>query len=337
MSTTEPYPAEIKYAIGIDRGGTNVRIGLVSSTGEILKLVKQQMPMRALEDMVSTGELLLPLITDFMKLPEAENKRVCGIGVSMAGVINQKGEVVDSCFPHVSESYPIPLQATLYKGMGRAYPVLVENDSKAATYGEYIFGAGVGTQNMVCFTIGTGVGGGLILNGKLFHGHSGYAGLLGFISVDLHGIRCPSGVIGCLDAYACGTVIRRDAQSALREGQSSILMDVCKGKIEDIGSEMVFEAARSGDKLSKRIIEDNAYALGIGIASILHIINPELVILGGGVVEQGEIYLDAVRSTVRRYALRCYANTPIKLAELGNLAGVVGAASLIMHSGTGLE
>jgi glucokinase len=205
--------------------------------------------------------------------------------------------------------------------------VYVDNDSKGAALGEFLYGAGRGTRNMVCLTVGTGVGGGLVLDGKLVHGAQGLAGLAGVMSVDMHGERCPSGAMGCLEHYASGSGIARAARTTLRAGRTSVLREDAGGNIEAVTSEMVFAAAKRGDAVATKTVRDAAYALGIAISTLLHLLNPEVVVIGGGVAEQGELFLEPVRRTVAEHTIAHYL-VPIKAAELGNMAGVVGAAAL---------
>jgi len=321
----EPY----RYAIGVDRGASNIRVGLVRSDGKVMKLTKQKKLLLSMQDLTSAAEQLIPPIRAFLQLPDVSGLELDGIAVSMAGVINRDGQIVDSAFPPDPSWKTVDLQTMLRTEFSNDLDVVVENDSKAAAWGEYVYGAGRGSRNIVCITVGTGIGGGLILDGKLFHGNAGYAGLLGFISVDRHGERCPCGLLGCLNDYACGTAIANSARYVIQQGGRSILLKITGGNLENITSELVFEAARAGDDLAQRVIWSAADALAIAIASLLHTLNPDVVVIGGGVAQQGDFYLDRIRKTAVENSMRCYTRSPIKLAELGNLAGTIGAAALL--------
>jgi glucokinase len=326
--TSQPY----RYAIGVDRGATNIRVGLVRSDGKVLKLNKKKKLLLSMQDLANAAEQLISPIQELLHQPEVSGLNLDGIVVSMAGVINREGQIVDSAFPPDPNWRPVDLQAMLRTEFGGDLVVLVENDSKAAAWGEYVFGAGRGSRNMVCITVGSGIGGGLILNGELFHGNAGYAGLLGFISVDRNGERCPCGLLGCVNDYACGIAIANNAKHLIQQGGESILSKTSGGDCENITSELVFEAARAGDDLAQGVIWGAADALAITVASLLHTLNPDVVVIGGGIAQQGDFYLDRIRKTTVENSMRCYRSTPIILAELGNLAGTIGAAALLWPS-----
>ena len=317
-----------RYAIGIDLGATNVRVGLVRSDGRILRLLRQTAARGGILNVEATMHQLVHLVDDLLAAPEAAGLHVDGVGLGAAGQVDRHGDVVGTNGPRECRWEEIPLRALLGQCLKLDVPVCVDNDSKAAAWGEYLYGAGRGTNCMICLTVGTGVGGGIVVDGKLFHGASGLAGHLGLVSVDMHGQRCPSGAMGCLEHYASGTGIARAARKAVRVNPGSVILDMARGDIDAITTRMVFEAARGGDPVAEEVIVGAAYALGIGVASLLHVFNPDVVVIGGGVAEQGDIFLEPVRRTVEECSMVNFAATPLRLAELGNLAGVVGAAAL---------
>jgi len=328
MATRLPS-TEIRYAIGVDRGGTNIRVALVRSDGQIIKLLRQRVPFKIGASADEAMEPLIFLLTELLGSREASEVPLDGIGVAIGGQVNRDGVIIGIAGPRDLPWEPLPIRDLVKQGLGTSLPVIVDVDSKGAAWGEYLYGAGRDAKHMVCLTVGTGIGGGLVLDGKLFHGALGIAGHVGFISVDMHGHRCPSGVMGCVEDYASGTAIARAARHALRAGRRSALLELAGGNIEAVSSELVFEAARRGDTLAQEVVVNAAYALGIAIASLLHVLNPDVVVIGGGVAEQGDIFLDPVRRTVIEYSMPNFAQVPIKAAELGNLAGVVGAAALL--------
>jgi glucokinase len=319
--------SQVGYAVGVDRGASNVRLGLVRDDGNILKVVKEWDPLHTVDDLGPAVHRLLPLLQHFLALPEVQAVPLDGIGVVISGSTNRQGEVIGHVGPRGVPWQVVPAKAILEQGVGLHLPVHVDNDSKGAAWGEYLYGAGRGTRNMICLTVGTGIGGGVVVDGKLVHGARGLAGHAALVSVDMHGECCPSGVMGCVEHYASGSGIARAARSALRTGRESALLVDAKGDIEAVTSEMVFATARSGDVLAREIVFNAAYALGIAISSLLHVLNPEVVVVGGGVADQGELFLDPVRRTVIDHSIPNFL-VPIKAAKLGNLAGVVGAAAL---------
>lgn len=317
-----------RYAIGVDRGQTKIRIGLVRNDGKILKLVSKESQVLSMEDLTGAGEHMIPLIQQFAALPEVSAVNLDGIAVAIAGVINRDGMIIESKHPSDPSWKGYDLRDLFQKKLAIELPIVVENDSKAATWGEYLFGAGRGVDHMICITVGTGIGGGLIINRKLYHGRDGYAGLLGFISVDRFGKRCPCGMLGCLNDYASGTDIAKKARLLLEKGITSLLREFIGNSYDEITSELVFTAARKGDDLSCQIVWEAADAIGLAVAGLVHSLNPDLVVIGGGIAEQGDFFIDRVRRTMLENSFNCYANTPIKQTALGNFAGTIGAAAL---------
>jgi len=320
--------SQARYAIGIDRGQTKIRIGLVRNDGKILKLVSKESPVLSMEDLTGAGEHMIPLIQQFVALPEVSDVKLDGIAVAIAGVISREGVIVDSKHPKDHSWKGYDLRGLFRNKLDIELPIIVENDSKAATWGEYLFGAGRGVDHMICITVGTGIGGGLIFNRKMFHGRDGYAGLLGFISVDRFGKRCPCGMLGCLNDYASGTDIGKNARLLLEKGEPSLLREFVGDSYDDITSEFVFMAARKGDELSCQVVWEAADAIGLAVAGLVHSLNPDLVVIGGGIAEQGVFFLDRIRQTMLENTIACYSNTPIRQTALGDFAGTIGAAAL---------
>lgn len=318
---------KLRFAVGVDRGASNVRLGLVRSDGNIVKVVKERDPLRSADEFAPSVQRLATMLSRFLALPEVQAVPLDGVGVVVAGNINRQGEMISHVGPRGVPWTPLPVRALVQQIVGASLPVYVDNDSKGAAWGEYLYGAGRGTRDMVCLTVGTGIGGGLVMDGKLVQGARGLAGLAGLISVDMYGECCPSGAMGCVEHYASGSGIARAARRALRDGRPSVLLEDANGDIEAVTSEMVFAAAQRGDGLALTTIGNAAYALGIAICTLLHLLNPEVVVVGGGMAEQGEIFLEPVRRTAAEHSIPNYW-APIKVAELGNLAGVAGAAAL---------
>ena len=204
----------------------------------------------------------------------------------------------------------------------------MDNDSKAAAYGEYCFGAGVGYKNLICLTLGTGIGGGTIINGKLLHGQNGYAGHIGFMPIKAYDPNGPQRQRIYFEEWASGMAIQERAVEGIQSSRVTSLKSLSESKTDSINATQVFDAARQGDEFAKEIIKETTRVLGIGIASLIHMFNPDVIILGGGVADQGEILFDPVREVVREIAMLRYCNTPIIPAKLGNTAGVIGAAAL---------
>lgn len=320
-------PDQARYAIGADMGSTNVRAALVCNDGKILKLIREPgVPYDASRFEQRVAQLA-GLIRAVLESPEAAAVPVEAIGVGSAGQVDSQGNVIGHNGPREIEVF-MPLRSRLQELVQTQLPVFADNDSKAAAWGEFRFGAATGTRHMICLTVGTGIGGGVVVDGKLLHGANGLAGHLGFVSVDMHGPLSKSGVPGCVEDYASGTAIGIIAQQALRGGAHSKILDLAGGSIDAVTSNQVFDAEAVGDPMAKEILGQAAYALGISIVSLVHTFNPDVVVLGGGVCDRGEVFLAPVRETVRKYVMHRFQDTPVKAAMLGNQAGVVGAAAL---------
>jgi len=206
-------------------------------------------------------------------------------------------------------------------------PTVVDNDGNAAAWGEFRFGAGRGSSNLLMVTVGTGIGGGLILEGKLYHGSSDVAGEIGHTSIDSTGRRCKCGNYGCLEAYASGPAIAERAREALRgdEGES-ILVSLVDGDPRKITAQTVYEASKRGDSTAREVVRETARFLGTGVANLLNIFNPDIVVLAGGVTQAGDALFQPLRAEVRRRAFKPAVQAcRIVPGALPLSAGVVGA------------
>lgn len=317
---------EARCAIGIDVGATNVRAGLVRRDGHILALHRERVAASIIDGYPEILAQMVRLIGRLLNDPEAQGRGLAGVGVGTGGQVNRQGAIIGHNGPRDPTFAPIPLRAMLAAQV--ELPVWIENDSKAAAWGEYCYGAGRGTQHMVCLTVGTGIGGGIVAGGRLFHGARGLAGHMGFISVNLHGHEHISGAVGPVEHYASGTGIAQAAQEALRAGGVSDLLAMTGGRIDQVTSDLVFDAAEQGDTLAHEVIRQAGYAVGVAVATLVHVLDPEVVVIGGGVAERGDLFLGPVRAAVTMHTLWNHSQIPVKAAELGNLAGVVGAAAL---------
>jgi glucokinase len=213
--------------------------------------------------------------------------------------------------------------------VNRKYKVktFLVNDASAGALGEHHFGAGRGVNNLVYLTVGTGIGGGIIINGKLYLGQSGSAGELGHMTIDVNGPTCSCGNIGCWEMLASGTAIAREAIRQISQGEESSLSQMAGGKIENITAEKVEAAARGGDGLASGVICKAATYLGVGMVNLVNIFNPEMIIVGGGVAQMGDLLLEPARRVVKERAFQLSAQAVrIVPAQLGDNAGVLGAA-----------
>jgi glucokinase len=307
------------YAIGIDIGGTKVAGALVDENGSIIREARVATPV---SDPVALVDAVVGLVTDLRA-----GEKVLGVGVAMAGFIDhQQANVIYGTnfgwknFPLKSE-----IEAKL------DIPVIIENDANAAGWAEYRFGAGRGHQHMVMLTLGTGVGGAIIVDGKMLRGGFGVAGELGHMRVVPDGIPCGCGQRGCIESYASGTALLRNAIELVDSGNpaGSRLAEI-KAQAGQLTGPEVYQALVEGDPGAVQLLRDLASWLGQAIASLSAILDPEVVVIGGGVSQAGDLLLEPVRESFRKYAPAGGFRPELSIvtAEFVNDAGVVGAADL---------
>jgi glucokinase len=312
--------------IGVDLGGTKLAAALVTEDGQVLHDVRRPSePAKGGEQIVLAIAEAARILTDV-----AGDREVVGIGVGVAGQVDpETGAVRHAPNLHWSD---FPLKANLEDAVN--LPVAVLNDVQAATYGEWVHGAGHGADDLVCMFVGTGVGGGVIANGELVRGYGGSAGEVGHITVDLHGPPCRCGNRGCVEAYAGGWAIAERARGAVREDPrlGAALLALEGGDIDLIAAHTVARAAQAGDELAHRLVLETGEALGAGAAAIVNGFNPCLLVLGGGVIEGIPQLLPIVDEVMRRRALRAAVEAlRIVPPRLGSHAGAIGAATWILR------
>ena len=314
-----------RYIIGLDMGGTNIRCGAVSPDGKVILL--RRGPARAASAASAVAENIIAQVRD---LQEQARRRGMGspraIGVAVPGPLNVHTGVVMSA-PHVAAWRGFPLRDRLEAGLGRQ--VVVENDANAWALGEFWRGAASGHRNVVLLTLGTGVGGGLIVDGKLVHGRSGMAAELGHITVEPNGIPCDCGSLGCLESYASASGLQRLIARELQERpfpQSYLDAD---GNFSVRG---LTRAAHQGDSIAIQALKTSGRYLGIAIASFVNIFNPDLVVIGGGVAGALRFMRAEMKAELRARAFTAMVSeTRIVRAALGPIGGVVGAAYAAVH------
>jgi glucokinase len=317
-----------QYIIGVDLGGTNIVVGAMSADG------KQHFAMRSIPTSAESGAegvadrivgLIEGVILDTLAETNSSRRDVIGVGVGAPGPLDrEKGLVVVA--PNLGWKN-FPLRDRISERL--RLPVTLDNDANCATVGEWWQGAARGGKNVVGMTIGTGIGGGVIIEGKLFHGASDVAGEIGHTTIDLNGRHCKCGNYGCLEAYASGPAIATRAREVLvREETASLLPSLVGGKLESITAETVYKAAKQGDAVASEIVRDTARYLGAGIANLLNILNSDVVVVAGGVTQAGDALFVPLRAEVRRRAFRPAVDaTRIVAGELPGTAGVVGAVA----------
>lgn len=312
--------------IGIDVGGTNVKIALVDKSGKII--YSNSVPTYAKMGYEYTVNNIKQAIKDLMKETNTTSKDIDGIGFDFPGQVDYKTGVVKLA-PNIPGWINVPIAQMIEEEFN--IPTRIDNDVRCAALGEMKFGAGKGCENFVCITVGTGIGSGLVINGQLVRGASNAAGEIGHIKLQMKdGLICGCGDTGCLEAYASGPSIVAMAQDYIKGGKSTKFREMAAAEGGEITPYMVAKAAEAGDPVAKRIFEIVGEYIGIGLTSVINLLNPEKVIIGGGVAEAGDLLLNPIRKTIKERAM-VVAGSAVEIvpAQLGNSAGVIGASMLI--------
>ena len=310
--------------IGIDVGGTNVKIALVDNNGKII--YSNTVPTYAQMGYEYTLNNIKQAIKDLMKETQTTTKDIEAIGFDFPGQIDCKNGIVQLA-PNIPGWVNVPIRQIIEDEFG--IPTRIDNDVRCAALGELKFGAGKDCENFVCITVGTGIGSGLVINGKLVRGASNAAGEIGHIKLQMeNGPICGCGDTGCLEAFASGPSIVAMAHEYLKGGKSTKFREMAQDG--EITPYIVAKAAEAGDPVAKRIYEIIGHYIGMGLVSVINLLNPEKIIIGGGVAESGELLLEPIRKTVKERAMVIAGNSvEIVPAQLGNSAGVIGASLLI--------
>ena len=312
-----------EYAFGIDLGGTTAKIGLFTTSGALLE------KWEVATDTSNAGEHILEnlaaAVLGKMKEKSIQPEQVEGVGIGVPGPVLDSSIVPIVC-ANLGGWGERNVSAQL-SGLLNGLKVLVGNDANVAALGEIWMGAAKGAKNAVMVTLGTGVGGGVVVNGKVIDGVHGAGGEIGHITVDPHETAvCGCGKRGCLEQYSSATGVVRCMKKLLDENPEV----ECVLRGTDFAAKDVFDAARNGDALASREVEDMSNTLGMALASIASTTDPEMFLVGGGVARAGDVLFDPLVKHFKEYAFRSCRETPIKAASLGNDAGIYGAVRLIV-------
>ena len=307
---------EKKYVVGVDLGGTKIYTALVDLEGNIIKE-------KTVETLAHEGEqAVMGRIIDTINyvVDGTDKNLIKSIGIGSPGPLDVKNGII-------IENSNLPFKNfAIVKTIKETYdlPTYLDNDANVATLGEFMFGAGKGTENMVFITASTGIGGGAVLNGKLFRGSTGNALEVGHMTVATEGPRCGCGNLGCAEALGSGTAIGKRAKEAVLSNVVTSLKNY-----ENVTAKEVFKEAANGDRVAKNILNTSLTYLGIAVANTITNFDPEKVVVGGGVVNGGDIVIDTIRNVVEERCMAAFVeNCTIEKAVLGGKAGVLGAAAL---------
>jgi glucokinase len=315
----------VRYVVGIDLGGTNIVVGTVAEDGsELIGLVSEPTLPEQGSDAVVARIVKLARAS----LAQAGGKTIAGVGTGAPGPLDTARGLV-LLTPNLGWTN-FPLRDRITEALG--LPATLDNDANCAIFGEWWRGAARGAEHVVGLTIGTGIGGGIVLHGEIYHGASDIAGEIGHMTIDSTGRRCKCGNYGCLEAYASGPAIAARAVEGVEAGADTSLPEYVRGDLTQITAQVVYEAAHDGDEYAREVVHDTAKVLGAGVANIINIFNPQVVVICGGVTLAGDQLFVPLRSEVKRRAFKPAANAcRIVPGELTGTAGVYGAAAVFMR------
>jgi glucokinase len=315
----------VRYVVGIDIGGTNIVVGTIAEDGsELLGLVSA--PTIAEQGADAVLDRIVKLARASMGA--ARGKEIAGVGIGSPGPLDTKTGIV-LLTPNLGWTN-FPLRDRLAAALN--LPAVLDNDANCAIFGEWWRGAARGTEHVVGLTIGTGIGGGIVLGGAIYRGASDIAGEIGHMTIDANGRRCKCGNYGCLEAYASGPAIAGRAVEGIEAGVDTSLPRYVAGDLARITAQVVYEAAHDGDDFALEVVKDTARFLGAGVANIINIFNPQVVVICGGVTLAGDRLFVPLRSEVKRRAFKPAVDVcRIVPGELTGTAGVYGAAAVFIQ------
>lgn len=315
-----------RFSVGIDLGGTNIKAGLVDAEHNVLRRISVET--RAHEGYVRVLGRLADVATQLMVASGLERSDLVGVGLGAPGPINHADGIILAA-PNMPEWVDIPVRDDLHRELD--LPVVLENDANAAAYGEFVAGAGRACRHMTLLTLGTGIGGGIIAEGRILVGHFGNAGEIGHLIVQPGGRACPCGQKGCLERYASAQAVAERYSEALaaesRPAPTGAADDL------EITSQKVLRAAQQGDPIAAQVWDECCSYLALGCVAIQHLLNPQRIVLSGGLMNVGELLLGPVRRHFEATTWNAARDGPeILPASLGNDAGIIGAAALTRDS-----
>jgi glucokinase len=319
-------PPRTKYLVGVDLGGTNIVAGALAEDGSDVIALRSE-PTRADQGADAVIDRIVRMIDTVIAETSAHTgaKRddMIGIGVGAPGPLDRERGIVVTT-PNLGWTN-FPLRDVIAEKA--RLPVRIDNDANCATLGEWWLGAARGANNVIGMTIGTGIGGGIILGGRLYHGSSDVAGEIGHATIDITGRRCKCGNYGCLEAYASGPSIADRAREALGGDDSAMMVKMAGGDPNRITAATVYEAAKRGDDVALDVVRETSRFLGAGIANLLNIFNPDVVVIAGGVTQAGDTLFAPLRREVKKRAFKPAVDACQIVPGILTAAGVVGAVA----------
>jgi glucokinase len=310
--------------IGVDLGGTNIKAVVITEKGTRLCEMREQAAAENGPDAVI--DRMVSLIEETSRVCSAHDGEPLALGISVPGIVDMDSGIC-RFLPNLTGWIDIPLVQRIVERTGM-HTFLI-NDVRAMTLAEKHFGAGRGVSDLVCLAVGTGIGGGIVLGGELYFGSEGLGCEIGHQIIEPQGPRCTCGSQGCLEALASGANIAFQAMRILKQGATTLMRDMVGGDLNRITPQIVSDAARQGDRHAREIWDREAYYLGLGLANIVVVIDPEMIILGGGVAEAFDLLAEGIRDTLRERVKLGHDIEGLRIvrAELKDMAGAIGAAA----------
>jgi glucokinase len=313
--------------LGIDLGGSKILAAVVTHQGRVVSSHESVTPATEGRDVV------IQRIVDSARaaLDEAHvaASEISAVGIGAAGISNPEAGILFTS-PHLPGWRNVLLRDIIQDRLGQK--TFLTNDANAAALGEFCFGAARGAHDFIYITISTGIGGGIVIDGKICTGAIGIAGEVGHMTIDDKGPVCDCGNRGCWETLASGTAMAREAKLRISKGVKTSILEYAEGNIENVTPQAIHMAAEKGDKLAKALIAQTGYYIGVGLASLINIFNPELIVIGGGLANLGDMLLEPVFKTAQKRAYKeAFQAVRFASAELGRNSGVIGAATFALH------
>ena len=316
----------MKYYVGVDLGGTNVKIGILDVNYDLLN--ETSIKTESYKGPIDTFTRIWNKIKEMFEKNNLDLSKLEGIGLGIPGPVVNRSTV--KLAANFSWGNDFNAKEVFEKISGKT--VIVENDVRAITLGENLFGASHGYRNSIVIPIGTGIASGLIINGELVSGIYGAAGEFGHMVINENGYDCGCGLKGCLETYCSATGIVREGRRVLKEKKEGKLYNDFKDKFDKLTAKDIFDAVRNGDLVAIRILDDFSKKLALGIGSLINILNPEIIVIAGGLAKSADLIIENVKKHLPKYALGISIDIPIVKSKLLDSAGVKGAASLIINN-----
>ena len=309
--------------LGIDLGGSKILTAVVNSRGEMLSSDEGITP--ATEGREAVIQSIVESSHRVLKQANVAISEICAIGIGAAGISNPETGILFTS-PHLPGWRDVSLRDIIQEKLGKK--TFLTNDANAAALGEFYFGAARGARNFIYITLSTGIGGGIVIDGKIYSGAIGAAGEVGHMTIDDDGPICNCGNRGCWETLASGTALAREARQRIKEGARTSILEYAEGDVEKVTAQVIHSAAEHGDSLARELIARTGYYVGVGLANLINIFNPELIVIGGGLSNIGDMLLKPAFKTAGERAYKeAFQAVRFASAELGRNSGVLGAAA----------